>query len=51
MTRTDDFRRNAEEAEKLARMCQDATARETYEEIARKWREAAAQAEHADRKS
>ena len=43
--RSDDCRRRADEAEQKAREVRDASARKDYEEIARKWRLMAEQAE------
>jgi hypothetical protein len=37
----EEYERKAEEAEERARKCGDKTARETFEEIARNWREMA----------
>jgi hypothetical protein len=44
MSRTDEYRRNAEEADAMARECLDAAARTIYEDGARRLREAAEQA-------
>jgi hypothetical protein len=39
--RPEEYERKAEEAEERARICRDKFARESYEEIARNWREMA----------
>jgi hypothetical protein len=41
----EEYRRRAEEAEKMAESTQDYTAKQIYLDIARRWRELAAQAE------
>jgi len=46
MSRTDDYRRKANQAEEAAKSCRDDVARRAYEDIARQWRKLA---ETADR--
>jgi len=38
MSRADDYRRKAEQAEEAATKCRDGVARKAYEDIARQWR-------------
>jgi hypothetical protein len=45
-TKADEYRRKAEVAEALAEATQDPGARETYREVARRWRQLA---EHAEK--
>ena len=44
-TKAEQYRRKAEEAEQLAESVRDYAAKQAYVEIARQWREMAAQAE------
>jgi hypothetical protein len=41
MSGADEYRRKAEEADVMARKCRDVAARTIYENVARRWREAA----------
>ena len=45
MTRADDYRRRAEEADERARQTRDPEAKRTFHEVARQWRDLADQVE------
>lgn len=45
MKRSEDYKRQAEEADRKAKQCRDPELRRTHEEIARQWNELAAIAE------
>ena len=45
MTKAEEYRQRAEEAEQRAKQARDVEAKRTFEDVARKWREMAAQAE------
>ena len=45
ISRADEWRRKAEQAEALAEAAQDQEAKQTYQEVAQQWRKLAEQAE------
>ena len=51
MTRADQFRQHASEAEQQARRAPDRNAKEGLQDIARQWRELAEQAERRERET
>jgi hypothetical protein len=48
VTRADDYRRKAEQADESAKKCLDVVARKAYEDIARQWRELAASVDRSE---
>jgi hypothetical protein len=48
MSRSEEYRRKAEQAEEAAKRCRDGVARKAYEHIARQWRELAVTADRSE---